>query len=306
MDSDGVNLEPIVNMINESLAFFTEPVAIVEHITKTQALIKVGMINTVLGLDVARYQNIVNAIANFPGPNLWTTISFSVTAVGPVKIVIEISAPEDITFECGEDTAPASTGMATGNAPCEMISITHSDSIEEGCGNAEIITRTWTLKDSCGNSATGEQKTVVDTTSPTISAPVDITIECTEATDTSHAATGGVATATDTCGSTTVTFNDNVDAGRCGNEKIITRTWTATDECGNTNSVDQTISVFDTTPPTITCPSDVLVSTDAALCTAKVQYENPFASCTCSDTTLCSRLEAFQVVQISQLKRFQQ
>ena len=46
------------------------------------------------------------------------------------------------------------------------------------------------------------------------------------------------------------------------NHKTITRTWIATDECGNTNSVIQIITIDDSIPPQITCP---LVTVDCAI-----------------------------------------
>src|SRR5207247_2603268 len=39
----------------------------------------------------------------------------------------------------------------------------------------------------------------------------------------------------------------------CGNNFAVTRTWSATDSCGNSNRCSQTIFVTDTTPPTLTC-----------------------------------------------------
>ncbi len=95
---------------------------------------------------------------------------------------------------------------------------------------------------------------MVDNTAPVITCPADITIECDESTDPANT---GTATATDNCdGSPTITYSDVTGAG------TITRTWTATDACGNSASCDQVITIEDTTPPAITCPADITVECD--------------------------------------------
>ena len=45
-------------------------------------------------------------------------------------------------------------------------------------------------------------------------------------------------------------------------------TYTADDGNGNTSTCTQTLTVEDTEAPSITCPSDLTVNTDAGLCTA--------------------------------------
>jgi len=43
--------------------------------------------------------------------------------------------------------------------------------------------------------------------------------------------------------------------GSCLDNYVLTRTWTATDRCGNTSTQSQVITVQDTTAPEINCPT---------------------------------------------------
>jgi large repetitive protein len=176
-----------------------------------------------------------------------------------------ITCPTDRTVECTGSTAPAATGTATASDTCGSVSVSYTDAFAPGCGNSGVITRTWKATDACGNIATCAQKiAVVDTTRPTIACPTDKTVECTGSTD--PAATG-TATASDTCGSVAVSYTDAFAPG-CGNSGVISRTWKATDACGNIATCVQKITIMDRTPPTIACPTDSTVectgSTDPA------------------------------------------
>jgi hypothetical protein len=71
-------------------------------------------------------------------------------------------------------------------------------------------------------------------------------------------------TATDACDtSVTPTFVDVRTDGSCPQEYSVTRTWTAIDDCGNSSTTSQTISVTDTTAPTLTCPAGQTVECGA-------------------------------------------
>jgi hypothetical protein len=103
----------------------------------------------------------------------------------------------------------------------------------------------------CPADAEFVQVSVVDTTDPAITCPSDITIECDESTDPSNT---GEATVSDTCDSAAdISFSDVVSAGACPDESTITRTWTAIDGSGNSDSCVQVITIVDTEAPVISC-----------------------------------------------------
>src|SRR5207247_4995959 len=133
---------------------------------------------------------------------------------------------------------------------------------------------TWTATDHCGNSSTASQTiNVVDTHAPSISAvPGPTTIEC--------PATPSFATptATDACDpSPTLTFADVTTPGSCPQAKSVTRTWTATDDCGNSSTASQTINVVDTHAPRISA----LPGPTTIACTATTSFAKPPATDAC-------------------------
>jgi hypothetical protein len=138
-----------------------------------------------------------------------------------------------------------------------------------GCPQQYVITRTWTAVDDCGNSSTCNQViTVDDSVAPALTCPPNITIECTASTLPGNT---GDATSSDNCDlSPTVTYADVTTAPPgCPQEYTITRTWTSTDDCGNTTTCNQVITIQDSTPPDIICPADVTI-----LCTASTLPAN--------------------------------
>ncbi|MFH2055766.1 MAG: FlgD immunoglobulin-like domain containing protein, partial [bacterium] len=172
----------------------------------------------------------------------------------------EISCPVNLTISCEDPSDPGNTGTATATDNCAASPvIAFSDSEVAGaCPQEKVITRTWTATDDCGNVATCQQTiTVEDNVAPVIDCPADQAVNCTESTDPGNT---GTATATDNCDPTPVITYVDTQVGN-----VITRTWTATDACGNSDQCEQTIAITDTTPPTVACPADVAVQCDADL-----------------------------------------
>jgi len=95
---------------------------------------------------------------------------------------------------------------------------------------------------------------------PTITCPGNITINCT-LDPTNIANTGGNATAIAdvSCpGAVTITYVDGAQTANlptCASNYQFTRTWKATDVCGNYSTCDQIITVTDSTAPTGTAPA---------------------------------------------------
>src|ERR1019366_8303576 len=136
------------------------------------------------------------------------------------------------------------------------VTISYSDAVTSGCGGTKVIAGAWTATDLCGNSTSAVQTiTVHDTTAPSLTWPGNVALECPADTSTNK---NGTATAWDACGPATVSYSDVV-SNSCGGSQVITRTWTATDSCGNATNAIQIITVRDTKPPTLSVPANVVL-----------------------------------------------
>jgi Ca2+-binding RTX toxin-like protein len=114
-------------------------------------------------------------------------------------------------------------------------------------------TVTWTATDESGNASTATQKVIViDTTVPTITAPADVTVEATSASD--NVVQLGNAQAADAVTVSSVT-NNAPESFPLG-ETIVT--WTATDSSGNVSTMTQKVTIVDTTSPVITVPESII------------------------------------------------
>ncbi|MFC1978074.1 HYR domain-containing protein, partial [Chloroflexota bacterium] len=110
-------------------------------------------------------------------------------------------------------------------------------------------TVTWTVRDGSGNSANATQTvTVVDTTAPSITVPANVTgIEQISGDGTPVGI--GQPTVSDICDTSPVVTNDAPAVFPLGTTTV---TWTATDASGNSANATQTVTVVDTTAPTLT------------------------------------------------------
>jgi hypothetical protein len=178
------------------------------------------------------------------------TTSATFTIVDTTAPLFSVS-PVDKTVECdgsGNSTdLQAWLNSVSAEDVCGDVTITNDfTSLSDDCGATGFAIVVWTATDDCGNIATTSPATftIVDTTAPTITCPPDV--ELTYPADTSVEANGS-ATAEDICSDVTITHSDVTVPG-CGKTEVITRTWTATDECGNSSTCDQIIEVINQAP----------------------------------------------------------
>ena len=143
------------------------------------------------------------------------------------------------------------------------------------CGGTNTVI--FTATNSCGTATCSATFTVnPDITPPTLTPTGG---SCTLACNPSAEAISGClgsATATDACGTPTVTSSDgNVTSDGCSRSQI--RTFTARDACGNTSTASRTATwTADQTPPTITCANNKTIE-----CGTPIVFDNPTATDNC-------------------------
>ncbi len=151
------------------------------------------------------------------------------------------------------------------NDACGIASMT-VDVTDFDCTNIGANTVTLTVTDNNGNVSTCTSTvTVEDNIPPVITCPVDITVSADPGVCDASFVAFGTATAVDNCSASVVIANDAPAVFPLGNTTV---TWTATDGFGNSATCAQIVTVIDSENPVITCPADVIVSTNAGTCDA--------------------------------------
>ncbi len=182
----------------------------------------------------------------------------TVTVLDTISPIIT-SAALDTTINCDGagntddiNSWLANLGGAAATDNCVTVSWSHNytgASLVAGtCPDIYTASVTFTASDGSTNtSSTTATLTIRDTASPVLSAtPSDTTMNC------DADLTPPTLTATDACeGALTVNFAETNAAGSCDHEYVLTRSWTATDACGNATTHTQTVTVQDTTAPNI-------------------------------------------------------
>ncbi len=173
------------------------------------------------------------------------------------------TCPPSKTIQCTASIAPAVQGTAVATDNCQAtVMVTFTDVTTAGVSPVcTVITRTWKAVDVNLNAVTCVQVlSVQDTVKPVFSLlPANITVSCDNA-----SVITPMLTATDNCGIANDTIVPVIDtigiaSGACGlYSYTVRRTWTATDDCGNTSKHTQLVKVEDTTAPTFLGMPDTL------------------------------------------------
>ena len=150
------------------------------------------------------------------------------------------------------------------------MEITEATDTTYSCPNSYVVTRVFTASDECGNDTTMTQTiTIEDTTAPVFDAyESPLVVECTEGDgdDLNYMPL----TATDNCGDVSYSVTSMCMSGGCA--WTIMRIWTATDECGNSTTAEQYLTLIDTTAPEVTAPAEYVATADGS-CNGDISVE---------------------------------
>jgi|GEM_PF-905663 len=172
-------------------------------------------------------------------------------SAGKCKNRPPVAVCQSVTVSAGANcTANASINNGSSDPDGDPITLTQSPAGPYPLGNTTV---TLTVTDNKGASSQCTATiTVVDNTPPTITAPPAVTAStgsgATACGVTISDTTLGSATASDNCGSATIT-RSGVPAGNFFPVGTTTITYTAKDASGNTATATQSVTVNDTTPP---------------------------------------------------------
>jgi hypothetical protein len=214
-------------------------------------------------------QNITQNWVVMDGCGDSTNCSQTVTVIGCcASNCLQVVCPTNKTVACGTAWTfdlPVATSCCVSNIPGTVtnVVIMPINLVTNGTCPQQTITQDWMIADGCGNSTNCSQTvTVIGCCASNclqVVCPTNQTVEC----GTPWSFTAPVATTccsnriSGTLTNLLITVTSTVTNGTC--PKVAKRTWFIADGCGNTNSCSQQVTIVDTTPPTIFCPSNAVV-----------------------------------------------
>jgi hypothetical protein len=176
-----------------------------------------------------------------------------------------ITVPAGVTVNadlglCSAATVALGTPVTGDN--CGVASVTNDGTPPYPVGTTII---TWTVTDVHGNSTRATQNvTVVDNQAPSITPPVNITVNADPGACSAATVVLGTPVTADNCGVASVT-NNALPPFAVGTTVV---TWTVTDIHGNTKTATQNVTVIDNQNPTITAPGAITVNANTGACYA--------------------------------------
>jgi len=205
--------------------------------------------NTLNGLVEVAYQNgtcssskqfnIVNNVDNIP-----PVISFK------NKLLNGIKSNDTLTFDCA---LPPNFGLSDAmvmdncdqNPTLEFVDVALKAGNCPVDGYLFIMHCKYVAKDKCGNTSEFHFFVKIkDSNKPVITAPKDVTVSCENIPVVSNPMIF------DACDDNVkLEFSETSTISSCKGSYVISRTWTATDNCGNSAKATQNITVNDNTPP---------------------------------------------------------
>jgi large repetitive protein len=210
---------------------------------------------------------------------------------------VEVLDAENPVFTC-----PADLFVSNDPGECDAV-VTFSDpAAADNCPGVTVLqtggpasgsffaigntTLTFDATDASNNTATCSFDVIVeDTEAPVITCPSAI-VTSSDAGECNTAVTYLDATATDNCVGVTVAQTGGLLSGDFFPVGVTTITFEATDASNNTSTCSFNITVEDNELPEITCPADITIDNDAAMCDAVVTFLDATATDNCPGVTV--------------------
>ncbi|MBL7794708.1 MAG: HYR domain-containing protein [Saprospiraceae bacterium] len=181
----------------------------------------------------------------------------------------DIMCPPNISVECGYNSAPGLTGIATATDDCiPAPTVSYTDFLNPGPTPCEgVIERTWLATDFCGNTATCTQfinfaDLIVPDALCTGGIGIDLDASCVATVPASLIDVGS----SDNCQIQSMSVSP-ASFNQCGTFPV---TLTVTDWCGNTSTCASQVQVGDPFAPMITCVPSFSVIAAPPVCTTVV------------------------------------